>query len=150
MPAGSDDLARDGLASLELLLDRNPSALVLSTLLGEDQAAVLVLLLENEGLDLVAQVHDVGRIGILADGELAGRNHAFALESDVHEHFVMLDLHDGAVDQVALVEVGQRAVDHLIHLVVGDVVELDDGRVLDFGQNGPLPNKTGTLRHGCF
>ena len=51
----------------------------------------------------------------------------------------MLDLDNRAVDQVALVELGQRAVDHLIHLIVGDVLEVDDGRVLDVGQNGPLP-----------
>ena len=38
----------------------------------------------------------------------------------------MLDLDDRAVDQVALVELGQRAVDHRIHLLVGDVLEVDD------------------------
>ena len=64
------------------------------------------ILLENEGLDLVAQVHDVRRVGVLADGELAGRDNALALEPNVNEHLVVLDLHDGAVDQVALVELG--------------------------------------------
>ena len=59
----------------------------------------------------------------------------------------MLELHDSALDQIAFVEVGQGAIDHLVHLVVGDVLEVDDGRVLDFGQNGPL-SSAGTLRHG--
>ena len=63
---------------------------------------------------------------------------ASALEADVDEHLVVLDLDDRAVDQVALVELGQRAVDHRIHLLVGDVLEVDDGRVFDVGQNGPL------------
>jgi hypothetical protein len=59
----------------------------------------------------------------------------------------MLDFHDCALDQIAFVELGQGAIDHLIHLVISDVFKLDDVRVLDFGQNGPL-SSTGTLRHG--
>src|SRR5690606_11514840 len=38
------------------LLDVAPGALVLCTLLGQDEAAFLVLLLEDEGFDLVADV----------------------------------------------------------------------------------------------
>ena len=143
-----DDLAGDHFAGLELLLDGNPGTLVLGALLGEDEAAVLVLLLENQRLDLVAQAHDVGRIGVLADGQLAGRDDALALEADVHQHLVVLQLDDGAVDEIALVELGQRTVDHLVHLLIGDVGEVDHGGVLDFGQNGPLSKtKSGTLRH---
>ena len=52
----------------------------------------------------------------------------------------MLDLDDGAINQIAFVEIGEGAIDHFIHLLVGDVFEVDDGRVLDFGQNGPLSN----------
>ena len=141
-----DDLAGDGLAGLELLLDGDPGALVLGALLGQDQTAVLVLLLKDQSLDLVAQVDDVGRIGVLADGQLTQRDDALALEADVHQHLVMLDLDDGAVDEIALVEIGQRAIDQSIHLIVIDVGEVDDGRILDFGQNGPL-SSLGTLRH---
>ncbi len=54
-----DNLARDVLAGLELLLDAVPSTLVLGTLLGEDQTAVLVFLLENQSLDFVAQGNDL-------------------------------------------------------------------------------------------
>ncbi len=133
-----DDLAGDHFAGLELLLDGNPGTLVLGALLGKDEAAVLVLLLKDQSLDLVAQAHDVGRIGVLADGQLAGGNDALALEADVNEDLVVLELDNGAIDQIALVELGQRAVDHLVHLLVGDVREVDHGRVLDFGQNGPL------------
>ena len=142
-----DNLAGDGLAGLELLFDADPSTLVLSTLLGEDQAAVLVFLLENKSLDFVAQGNDLGGIGILADRQLASRDNALALEADVEQALVMLDFHDSALDQIAFVELGQGAIDHRVHLVVGDVLEIDDIRVLDFGQNGPL-SSTGTLRHG--
>ena len=134
-----DNLAGDGLAGLELLLNADPGALVLGTLLGQDQTAILVLLLQDQSLDLVAEIDDLGRIGVLTDGQLADGHNALGLESDVHQHLVVLDLDNRAVDQVALVELGQRAVDHLIHLIVGDVLEVDDGRVLDVGQNGPLP-----------
>ena len=142
-----DDFAGDGFAGLELLFDADPGAFVLGALLGQDETAFLVFLLEDEGLDLVAEGDDLGGIGILADGELAGRNDAFALEPDVEQNLVMLDLHDGALDQIAFVEIGQGAIDHRVHLLVADVLEIDDGRVLDVGQNGPL-SSTGTLRHG--
>src|SRR6185436_12229054 len=46
-----DDGALDGLVRLLERLDRAPGALVLRTLLGQDQPALLVLLLEDEGLD---------------------------------------------------------------------------------------------------
>src|SRR3954462_12954197 len=49
-----DDGALDGLVLLLELLDRAPCALVLSTLLGQDQAAFFVLFGENQGFDLVA------------------------------------------------------------------------------------------------
>ena len=75
------------------------------------------------------------------------RDNALALEADVEQALVMLDFHDSALDQIAFVELGQGAIDHRVHLVVGDVLEIDDIRVLDFGQNGPL-SSTGTLRHG--
>ena len=143
-----DDLAGDHFAGLELLLDGNPGTLVLGALLGEDETAVLVLLLRDQRLDLVAQAHDVGRVGVLADGQLASRDDALALEADVHQHLVVLQLDDGAVDRSPSETPGHQAVDHLVHLLVGDVGEVDHGGVLDFGQNGPLSKtKSGTLRH---
>ncbi len=46
-----DDLALDVLAGRELLFDLAPGTLVLGALLGEDETAVLVFLLEDESLD---------------------------------------------------------------------------------------------------
>ena len=142
-----DDLAHDRLAGLELLFDGNPGALVLCALLGKDQATVLVFLLKNQGLDLVANLDEVGGIGVLADGKLAYGNDAFGLEADVDKDLVALDLHDRAVNKVALVKFGQGAIDHLIHLLVGDLGEVDDVGILDLSQNGPL-SLSGTRQHG--
>ena len=49
-----DDGAGDDAVLLLDLLDRAPGALVLRALLGQDQPTLLVLLLEDQGLDLVA------------------------------------------------------------------------------------------------
>ena len=68
-----DNLAGNNFASLELFLNLNPSTLVLSTLLGEDETTVLVLLLENQGLELIAQRYDLRGISILADRKLRGQ-----------------------------------------------------------------------------
>src|SRR5690606_26395923 len=66
-----DDLAGHDAVGLLDLLDIAPGALVLRTLLGEDQAAFLVLLLENEGLDAVADRDDLGGVDIVLDGKFA-------------------------------------------------------------------------------
>ena len=79
------------------LLDRAPGPLVLGPLLGEDQPAFLVLLLEDEGLDLVAQRDDLVRVDVVADRQLAGRDDALGLEADVEQDLVLVDLDDGAL-----------------------------------------------------
>src|SRR5690606_19781240 len=53
-PADRDDGAAHALVLLRGLLDGAPSALVLGALLGEDQPAFLVLLLQDKGFDEVA------------------------------------------------------------------------------------------------
>src|SRR5690606_25240721 len=55
-----DDRALDDLVVLLLLLDRAPRALVLRTLLGQNEAALFVFLGEDERLDRLAQLDDVG------------------------------------------------------------------------------------------
>ena len=54
-----DDGALDDAVLFLDLLDGAPGALVLCALLGQDQPAFLVLLLENEGLDLVTHGNDL-------------------------------------------------------------------------------------------
>ncbi len=89
---------------------------------------------------MIAKVHDLRRIDILANGKLTSWDNAFALEADVNENFIMLQLDNCAVDEIALIELGQCAIDHGVELLIRNIVEFDDGRVLDFGQNGPLSN----------
>jgi hypothetical protein len=137
-----DDLALDVLASLELLLDAVPSTLVLGTLLGENQTAFLVLLLEDKCLNLVAQRDDVCRVDVLADGKLAGRNDALGLVANVEQDLVVLELDDRTGDKIALIEIGDGAVDELVHLLVGHVIQREDGRVLNLTQKW-TPFETG-------
>ncbi len=100
MPSSSSDL-----------LDGAPGALVLGVLLREDQAAFLVLLLENKGFDLVTHGDDLVRVNVVLDRELAARDDTFGSVTDVEQDLVPVDLHDDAVDDVAVVEVLDRLVD---------------------------------------
>ena len=65
-----DDRTGDDFLVLLLLLDRAPRALVLRALLRKDQAAVLVLLLEDERFELLAERHDLVRVDVVADRQL--------------------------------------------------------------------------------
>ena len=87
-------------------------ALVLGALLGQDQqAAFLVLLLENEGLDLVADGDDLGGVDVVLDRELARGDDTLGLVADVEQDLVPVNLDDGAVDDVTVVEVLDGLVD---------------------------------------
>lgn len=93
------------------LLDRAPGLLVLGALLREDQAAFLVLLLENQGLDVIADVDDLVRVDVVLDRQLARRDDAFGLVTDVEENLVPVDLDDGPLNDVAVVEVLDGQID---------------------------------------
>jgi hypothetical protein len=120
-----DDLTLDVLARGELLFDLDPRTLVLGALLGKDESAVLVLLLENERLDVIADLHDLRGIRVLADRQLAGGNDALGLVADIEQDLVPLDLHHFAGDQVPVVEVGDGAVDEGVHLLIGERGQID-------------------------
>ena len=89
-----DDGAGDDAVLFLDLLDRAPGALVLRTLLGQDQAAFLVLLLEDEGLDLVADLDDLAGVDVVLDGQLARGDDALGLVADVEQDLVPVDLDD--------------------------------------------------------
>src|SRR6478752_906624 len=105
--AALDDLddrtGHDAVVLLDLL-HVAPRALVLRTLLRQDQTAFLVLLLENQGLDLVADLDDLVGVDVVLDGELARGDDALGLVADVEEDLVAVDLHHGAFDEVTVVE----------------------------------------------
>ena len=114
-----DDRAVDGLAGLGGGLDAAPGALEAGALLGQDQAAVLVLLGEDERVDLLAELDLLVRVDRLADRELVGGDDPLALVADVDEDLVLVDPHDLAGDDVALLEGDDRGV------VVGDDLAVD-------------------------
>ena len=121
-----DDRTGHHLAVVLLLLDRRPGPLVLRPLLGEDEPALLVLLLEDERLDVVAERHDLGGVDVVADGELAGGDHALGLEADVEQDLVAVDLDDRPLDDVAVVELDDGVAHRLFEIGVPQVV-VDDG-----------------------
>ena len=100
-----DDGAGDDAVLFLDLLDLAPGALVLGALLGQQQAALLVLLLEHKRLNLVADGDDVVRVDVVLDGQLAREDHALSLIADVEEDLIVVDLDDSALDDVAIVEI---------------------------------------------
>ena len=106
-----DDRTLDHAVGFLDLLDGAPCTLVLGTLLRQDQTAFLVLLGEDEGLDRIAQRDDLVRVDVVADAELASRDDALALVADVEQHFVLVDLDDDAVDELAVLDVDHGAGD---------------------------------------
>ncbi len=124
-----DDRTGDDAVVFLDLLDRAPGALVLRTLLGQDQAAFLVLLLEDESLDVVADLDDLARVDVVLDRELARGDDTLGLVTDVEENLVTVDLDDDTFDDVAVVEVLDRRVDRGEQLLLRtDVVDSDRGR----------------------
>ena len=82
-----------------------PGALVLRALLAQEQAALLVLLLQDKGLDLVTDGDDLVGVDVVLDGQLASEDDAFGLVADVEEDLIAVDLDDSALDDIAVIEV---------------------------------------------
>jgi len=74
-----------------------------------DEAPLLVLLLEDQRLDGLAQRDDLRGVDVVADGKLAYRDHALGLETDVEEDLVAIDLDDRSLDEVTVLELDDRA-----------------------------------------
>src|SRR6478735_4658445 len=123
-----DDGTGDNTVFFLDLLDVAPGTLVLSTLLGEDQAAFFVFLGEHQGFDLIANGDDVSGVNVVLDGQLAGGDDTFGLVTDVEQNFVAVDLDDGTFDEVSVVEVHDGGVDCCEEVLSGtDVVNRDYG-----------------------
>ena len=125
-----DDRAGDDSTGGLDLFDIAPGPLVLSALLGEDEAPLLVLLLQHEGLDLLVEGHDFAGMCVVADGELAGGDDPLGLEADVDEDLVVVDPHHVARDHRAFLDrhdaagVGGGQL-LLVEVVHGDFPRLD-------------------------
>jgi hypothetical protein len=114
-----DHVAFDRFAGLGCGLDAAPGLLEAGALLGEDQAAVGIFLGEDEGVDLLALLDLVGRVDRLANRELVRGNDALGLVADVDQDLVLVDPHDLALDDVALLEGDHR------RGVIGDDLAVD-------------------------
>src|SRR5699024_3789306 len=106
-----DDGTGDRLVVLLELLDGAPSAPVLGTLLGQDQAPLLVLLGEDQSVNLVANLDNLIRVDVVLDGQLTGRDYTLGLVADVQQDLVVIDLDDGALDDIAIIEVLDGLID---------------------------------------
>src|SRR3954454_9029817 len=114
-----DDRAGDGLTRLRRRLDVAPCLLEARALLGDDQASVLILLGQDEGVDLFAELDLVMGIHVLADRKLVGGDDPLRLLADVDEDLVVVDADDTAGDDVTLLEGSECGV------VVRDDVTVD-------------------------
>src|SRR3954447_716643 len=130
-----DDRSLDRRAALGRRLDAPPRLLEARALLGHDEAAVLVLLGEDQRVDLLAQLDLVMRIDALADRQLVGGDDPLALVADVDEDLVVVDANDTAGDDVALLEGRERRVVIRNDLAV-DLEQQAVGAVDDLGLGG--------------
>src|ERR1700712_2349092 len=85
-------------------LDTAPRFLEAGALLGKDQAALGVLLGEDERVDLLAELDLFRRVDRLADRKLVAGDDTLGLVADVDEDLVFVDADDFAVDHISLVE----------------------------------------------
>src|SRR5262249_48242372 len=106
-----DDGAGDHAVFFLDLFDRAPGALVLRALLGQDQPALLVLLLQDQGLDVVTSLDDLIRVDVMLDGQFARRDYALGFVTDVEQNLVPVDLDDRPIDDVSVIEVLDGLVD---------------------------------------
>ena len=95
-------------AGVELLLHRAPLALEAGAAERQDGVALVRLRLEDVDEDRVADAQLRLRLGVAAV-QLAVADHAFRLGADVDEDLVLVDAHDGALDDVAVLEAADLA-----------------------------------------
>jgi hypothetical protein len=71
---------------------------------------------------MVADLHHLGGIDVLPDGQLLDGDDALGLVADVQEHLVAIDLDDRPFDEVAVLEVLEALLDGADELLRGQVV----------------------------
>jgi len=119
-----DDGAGDDAVLFLDPLDGAPRALVLRPLLGQDQAAFLVFLLEDKRLDLLTGLNDLVRVDVVLDRQLTRGDDPLCLVADIEQDLISIDLDDGALDDIAVVEVLDGLVDRGEELLLRpDVVD---------------------------
>ena len=106
-----DDRPGDDFVGFFLGFDIAPSALVLCTLLRENEAALFVFLRQYECLDRLAERDDFGRVDVVTDAQFTRRDDTLAFVTNVEQNFVLVDLDDGAVHHLAIFDRDHGAVD---------------------------------------
>src|SRR5690606_342380 len=99
-----DDRALDRLTGLGRGLDHAPGLLEARALRGEDKAPLLVLLGQDERVDALAELDFLSGVDRAPDRKLVRGDDALGLVADVDEDLVLVDAHDLAADDVALLE----------------------------------------------
>src|ERR1019366_218928 len=120
----------------------------------EDETSFLVLFLEDQAFDPLADGDDLRRVDVVADGELARGDDAFGLEADVEQDFVVVDLDHGAGDQVTVFELEDAVADEGGEVGADHVVFGDDAReiipVFVKGSHLLGGEEAGAIRHAYF
>ena len=109
----------------------------MSALLGQDQASLLVLFLENECLDRFGHRDNLEWISVVADAELPARDDTLRLVTNVEQDFVTVDLDHDAFDELTIFDGDHRRRIRLVEVCFGDVVLGDcSGDVVAFCVEG--------------
>src|SRR6218665_2290743 len=90
------------------LLDVTPRTLVLRPLLGENESTLFVFLLKNKRLDRVTDTDNIIRVNIVLNGKFTGGDDTLGLVTDIEQNFVSIDLDNGALNEIAVIEELQR------------------------------------------
>ena len=105
--AALDDLdyrALDSFAGLGGCLYAAPRFFEARALLGNDQTAFLILFREDQHVDLFTQLNLFAGIDVLTNRKLGRGDYSLALEADINEYFVFVDLDYAAGDDLTFIE----------------------------------------------
>ena len=86
-------------------LNSSPCALILGTLLGEDQTTFFILFGEDERLDALSHFDQFAWINIVANRKLTRWDDTFCFVSDIDENFVAIYLNDCSFDEISVIEI---------------------------------------------
>ena len=112
-----DDLAGEDFVVLHSLADLVPALHSVHAALGEHDGAFLVVGLHNQQIHLIANLHQILRLGVGIVGKLVGGNKASLLAAHVHIHFRGGDSHHDAVHLLVCIKVFEGFLKHLLKIL---------------------------------
>src|SRR5690625_720128 len=78
--------------------NRTPGALVLRTLLGEDQPALFIFFLKNKGFDRIADGDNLMRVNVVLDRKFTRGNYTLSFVTDVKKDLITVNLDNSSRD----------------------------------------------------